>query len=247
MLKNALKILFVVICLMPATFAQAYKYVPNLPDGSPWVDYKWKSFNSVDKYLSSGVIINEQTGYAYELIRTTAMHVPALLEHSATRTWDYQGQTLQGQLVTVNTKATYDWLESQFYSHSANAKAKNALPYDQRWDLSRSDIKGDTAFATVKTWTLAEILTGGYYKDGQKQWESGAAWGFDYDSSLVPTSGLNNWLYFYEKAWRWGTESCLAGYIVEYKLPSATPIPAALPLLGTGLAGLIALKRRNKA
>ncbi len=254
--KNALRILFVFmfVCLVPASFAQAYKYTPDLPDGSPWKDYKWQqSFNQVDKYVSSGVIVNTETGYAYELIQTTAMHVPALLEHAATRTWDYQGQTLQGQLATANTKETYDWIVGMF-----NNKAKNAQSYDQRWDMSRSDIKGDTAFAASQTWYLYEILIGGYrdLATNTKQWESGAAWGFEapgawggnFQEMFDNGNPTRNWLMFMNGSqWGWADESCLTGYLIEYKLPSATPIPAALPLLGTGLAGLIALKRRNKA
>ena len=239
-----------VLCLIPLSSAQAYKYTPDLPDSSVWKDYDWKySFNSVTEWVSSGVIINKETGYGYELVRTGAIHVPGLLEHAAAQTWDYQGKTLQAELASVTSPTLQSWLVNTFGYWSANGKEKNALAPADRWDMSRSNVI-DPAFAN-RSWDLNETLTGGYFDlaSGQKAWEAGDTWQYEgpWYGNNTPTPGAGNyWLAFlgYEGKWAWTDETCLAGYLVQYKLPSATPIPAALPLLGAGLAGIAFVRRR---
>ena len=102
--------------------------------------------------------------------------------------------------------------------------------------------------------------SGGTELDGNWAWVTGEAWSYTNWSEWEPNdidrveNGAEDFLQFvhgYNKPWagEWNDASDASqvsyGYIIEYDT-NPVPLPGALWLLGSGLFGLVAIRRRKK-
>lgn len=143
----------------------------------------------------------------------------------------------------------------------ADAAANIQAVYGEGWHLATITSQEEQDFITSligpADGNLVEYYIGGLYSNGQWNWVTGEAWGFEYwgvgepnglaaeprvaldGRYRVPNWGWND--YVGDGAW------FVAGYVVEGPgAPAAVPEPATVALFGLGIAGLAFGARKRK-
>ncbi len=131
---------------------------------------------------------------------------------------------LTGYLVTVTSAAEQAFLNSFVPVGSGAWLGGSDLAEEGAWEWV-TEPGGPIPF-TYANWATAEPNNA----------NDGSGLGEDY---------LQGWR-FDETKWNDMPSAYNYGYVVEYG-PAAVPVPAALPMLGAGIAALVALRRRKKA
>jgi hypothetical protein len=180
---------------------------------------------------TADIIYNSTTGHSYQLVQAYENGTPDI------RTWDIANTNAKAlgdgwNLVTINDLTENAWLTTQFSTID-----KAAWIGLTRTTASTNPIEG-------WSWVSGQAFT--YTSDNQPPWVSGqpsGTWG-GYDE-LNGVIYLNMYL-----AGQWNDRSVANDQegnnaykfgIAEY---TPVPIPAAIWLFGTGLVGLVGIRRR---
>ena len=131
---------------------------------------------------------------------------------------------LAGYLVTVTSAAEQAFLNSFVPEGSGAWLGGSDLANEGTWEWVTEP--GGPILFTYTNWVGAEPNNA----------DDGSGLGEDY---------LQGWR-FDQTKWNDMPSAYNYGYVVEYS-PAAVPVPAALPMLGAGIAALVALRRRKKA
>lgn len=159
--------------------------------------------------------------------------------------------------VTWNSNGhEYEIINSPSISWAAARTAAQAK--GAGWDLATiTSIEEQNFIANnllpSSTGTLIEYYIGGQYKDGKWGWVTGEAFIFNYFGGGEPNYMDTEHFIAMDSRynhpnWGWnnytgGGADFVAGYVAEKT--TATPVPAAVWLLGSGLVGLAGLKKRR--
>ena len=147
----------------------------------------------------------------------------------------------------------YDVIDFNGTWDQANANAQNQTYNGIQGHLATltSSEENDFVWTTFKT---NEYWLGGYQTDktdeptGNWAWVTGESWSYTNWASSEPNNagGNEDHIHFWHSNGSWNdmhNNYTASGYVVEY---DAVPIPGAVWLLGSGLLGLIGIRRRRQ-
>lgn len=164
----------------------------------------------------------------YEIVRdTTIPYITWTEARHAAEAATFNG--MRGHLATLTSQAENDFVgNAGFLGDSYGLYQDNVWIGGYQYD-NHDEPAGHWAWVTGEAWNWTHWYTG--EPNGGDYLRLGAGWfgdlGYWFDQPNTPSTGGNG----------------VAAYIIEYQ---AVPVPAAVWMLGSGLLGLLGLRRKIK-